>query len=456
MTVAEQLVAWAWSLDDPPAAACSAAARCLLDGIGTALAAQRLGAAGPAVAVATALGGPHEATILGTRTMVSAPAAALANGALVHALDYDDTHTGALVHATAAVLPAALAVGEQVDASGAEVLTAAIAGYEVVARLGAAVRHGFHSRGFHATSVCGVFAAALVSARLLGLDQQQAVAALGIAGSQASGSLEFLSTGASTKQLHPGWAGRAGVVAARLAAAGASGPASIIEGEYGLYRLYAGAAVDSDAVVGGLGERWEVTAVTIKPYPACQLSHATLDALAAVRDDVTAEVAWIEVSLPPDSIPIVAEPAATKVRPRTPYEAKFSVQWCAALLLADGAVGVDAFGDDQLARADLATLAERVTVREAAYDGPPAEAPGDVVVALADGRRLQGHVDRSRGTPGAPLGDTEVRDKFAANCGTAAPAVGELAEQVLALHEVAAVRRLVPAAAAAIREVEVA
>lgn len=456
MTVAERLVAWAWSLDATTVAPAARAAvtRSLLDGFGTALAARRLDAAGPALAVANAMGGPAEALILGGSERIGAPAAALANGVLVHALDFDDTHTAGLVHATAAVLPAALAVGEQVDATGAEVLTAAVAGYEVVSRLGAAVRHGFHGRGFHATSVCGVFAAALVSARLLRLSPEQAVAALGIAGSQASGSLEFLSTGASTKQLHPGWASMAGVIAARLAAAGASGPASIIEGEHGLYRLYAGAAVDGDAVTADLGRRWEVEAITIKPYPVCQLSHATLDALASVRDQVDGDVERIVITLPPDSVRLVAEPAATKVRPRSDYEAKFSVQWCAALLLLDGAVSVDGLGPDQLARTDVAGLAAQVTVRPTDFDGPAADAPGDVTIELAGGRTVHGRVARSSGGRGS-ISDDLLRDKFAVNCGSSAPAVSELADQILALDRVASIRRLMEHAADVSRPAEV-
>ena len=233
--IADELAAWGTAPVDVPGEVRAAAARHLLDGVGTAIGGLRAGTVAAAVEVARGLGGPPEATLFGTTERIGAPAAALATGALVHALDFDDTHAGGLVHATAVVLPAAFAVGEQVGATGREVLDAAVVGYETVCRVAAAAPHGFHARGLHATMVAGVFSSALVAARLLGLDAARAVDALGIAGSQSGGLLAFLHTGASTKQLHPGFASHAGILAARLAAAGASGPANVFDGPDGLY-----------------------------------------------------------------------------------------------------------------------------------------------------------------------------------------------------------------------------
>src|SRR5262249_13919445 len=273
------------------------ACRHVLDALGCGLGALRLGEAEPALRVAAGLGGSPQATLIGSGRM-DAPNAALGNGALMHALDFDDTpHADSLIQMTVAVLPASLAAAEEQGASGAELLTALVAGFEVVTRLGAAIKHAFHARGFHATSVCGTFASALAAARLYGLSEDAAVQALGIAGSFAAGSLEFLADGSSTKQLHPGWAAHAGLVAARLAAAGASGPETVLEGESGLYRAYAGQAVQPEMLVRGLGETWETARTTIKPYPAFQLSNEYLDALheAAVPD---ADDAGVHYSVP--------------------------------------------------------------------------------------------------------------------------------------------------------------
>ena len=443
-SLAAALIDWAWQLrlDDVPADVRVAAGRHLLDGLGTAAAAGRTGAAAPAVSVALGLGGPPEALVLGTGRRVGAPAAALANGVLVHALDFDDTHAGGLVHATAVVLPAALAVGEQVGASGADVLLAGVAGLEVVCRLGAAAPHAFHARGVHATAACGVFAAALVAARLGGLEPARAVDALGIAGSSAGGLLEFLATGSSTKQLHPGLASQAGVLAARLAAAGASGPSSVLEGEHGFFAVLAGRRVAAEAVLDGLGQRWECARITVKPYPACQLSHAALDAALAARAQITGEVpppdgiAAVELELHPDSASIVAEPAAAKVAPRTPYEAKFSVQWSVSAALADGQLGVETYAPESLARPEVAALARRVEVRVVDRPGlPAASAPGAAVIRLTDGTELRAEVPCSVGSPDRPLDDDGVLAKAAVNTGGGGADLDELARRVRGLAD---------------------
>ena len=421
MTAAETFAEWGLSLaiDDVPEDVRALAARHLLDGAGCAIAAARTGAAPYAGAL---VDGADEATVLGGNARASVPRAALANGILVHALDFDDTHAGALVHATAAVLPTAFAAGEAAGATGAEVLTAAIAGYEVVNRLGSAVTHGFHSRGFHATSVCGVFASALIASRLLGLDVREATNALGIAGSAAAGSLEFLDTGSSTKQLHPGLAAMNGIVAARLAKAGAEGPASIFEGRHGLYRSYLGVAVDPAALTEGLGRRWETACITLKPYPVCQLSHASLDALRAAGAPPAAEIGSVWFEIPS----AVAAIVAGKPEPRTPYEAKFSLEYCAVALLVDGDVTIGSFEPAAMGRADVAELSRRIAWGDRPFVGPPAEAPGVCELRLRDGSVLRGEVAKSRGGPDAPLSDEEVLAKFRANGGSDALAAALL------------------------------
>ncbi|WP_327011255.1 MmgE/PrpD family protein [Dactylosporangium sp. NBC_01737] len=419
-TVAAALADWALpvTLDDLPAGVRDATLRHLLDGCGTAVAALHAGAAEPALAVARGLGARPEARIPGTATRLGAPAAALAGGVLVHALDFDDTHAGGLVHATAPVLPVVLAVGEQLRVTGAEAVTAAAVGLETICRLGAAAPHAFHARGLHATAACGVIAAALTAARLLRLDHAQTVAALGIAASQAGGLLEFLHTGSSTKQLHTGFAAHHGILAARLAAAGASGPASAIEGAAGFYAALAGYRVTPDAVLSGLGDRFELTRITVKPYPACQLLHAPLDAAATLRCS-PADVVAVLVDVHPDAEPIVCGP--DQAAPRTGYQAKFALAWCVAAMLLDGAVTVATFSGAD--RPDVLALASRVRHRVVPFDGAAADQPGRVTVTLRDARTLTGEVARSGGGPGSPRLDATVRAKALANLGPGGPAV---------------------------------
>lgn len=432
MTASAQLASWAHSLtlaDVPPHV--QAAACChLLDGLGTALAGARAHAADPAVRVATELGGPAESTILGTTVRLSAPAAALANGTLLHALDFDDTHPGGLVHATAGVLPAALAIGEQEGASGVAVLRAAIAGYEVVCRIAAASPHGFHARGIHATHACGVFSAALITCLLTGQSVETTVQAMGIAGSAAGGLLEFLNTGSQTKQLHPGTAALNGILAARLAAAGATGPESVLEGDKGLYAALSGRPASTGTIAAGLGDRWETAVIGIKPYPACQLLHVTLDAVTSVLDQVPdgGQVTDVVADVHPDSSPVVCEPRAAKLAPRTPYEAKFSLPWSVAALLTDRTVGIATYSPASIERPEVGELASRVRVRVTDDHGPAASAVGRAEVGLVGGRVLTG----SASARSVPIGQDEVVAKFVANCGGSTTA-GSLAGLVLSL-----------------------
>jgi len=450
---ASRFVDWAWSLrtQTVPTAVRDAAACHALDAVGTALAAARLGEGAPSVAVARGFPDLRGATVLGSTQKVATPFAVLANGTLVHALDYDDTHAGALVHPGAVVLPVALAVAEERHLRGEDMLTAMVAGIELMTRLGAAIPHGFHRRGLHATSVCGVFAAAMVASMLLDFSEEQAVSALGIAGSQAAGSLEFLHTGSDTKILHPGLAAFSGLIAARLARAGARGPASVFEGDDGFFRAYTGERVTTAELVEGLGSRWETPTVGIKAYPVCQLSHASLDALGQVAADISvsarvprsAQVRSVRFSVPQDAVPIVCEPAGDKRRPRTPYEAKFSLPWCAGVLLVDGRIDLDSFLPDRLGRSDVAAVADVVSHAAIEPGVAAADAPGAVEVVLSDGTVLEGSVIRARGTSANPLTVHDVVDKFVANAGRRPAAA--VAERILGLDRVADVNELVVA-----------
>ncbi|MEU6137394.1 MmgE/PrpD family protein [Nocardioides sp. NPDC047086] len=450
-TAARALADWAVALrfEDLHSGVRHAVCRHLLDGVGNAVGGRRLGLVAPARAVAEGLGGPPEARVLTGTNAISAPAAALATGALVHALDFDDTHGQALVHATSVVLPTALAVGQQTRATGAQVVTAAAAGLETACRIGAAVPHGFHARGIHATAAVGPLAASVTAGLLLGLGADTIVDALGVAGSSSGGLLEFLDTGADTKTLHPGTASMAGIVATRLAAAGARGPDSVLEGRRGLWATLTDATPDVAVVTGGLGERWEATRIGIKPYPSCQLMHVSLDALAALLGEVggveVGTVARIEVHVHPDSIPIVCE-QRDGGRPRSTYDAKFDLAWSVAALLIDGAVTVDTYTDASIARPEVAALAQRVEVVERSAPVPAADAGGDVRVVLSDGTTHRGTVASSRGTAATPLSDDELVRKLVRNTGDHPDAV-QLGEEVLGLAEAPSLDRLLELAA---------
>jgi 2-methylcitrate dehydratase PrpD len=423
------LAEWAVALrlEDVPDSAREAACRHLLDGLGCAVGAARAGVGSPALAVAAGLGGPPDALPLHGGPRLGSPAAALADGVLVHALDFDDTHAAGFVHPTAVVLPVAFSVGQEVGATGGEVLTAAIIGYETICRIGAAAPYGFHARGLHATAVCGPLAGAAVAARLMGLDAATTVNALGIAGSSSGGLMEFLAAGASTKQLHPGMAAMSGVIAARLAASGADGPSTVLEGERGIYGALSARPAEASLVTSGLGQTWEVCRITIKAYPSCGLTHAALDAAKLLRDQLDGDaMSDLEIQVHPDAAAYVGWPDEARRRPRTVYDAKFSLPWSVAALLIDGEVTVDTYSPRMLEREDIAAIAARA--RTTALESPlgAADAPARLVARLRDGSMRKAAVPgRAAGAPD-PLGTREVRAKFLANAGPDSEALADL------------------------------
>lgn len=456
---ARRLASWAAALtiDAIPETTRRAALRHLLDGIGNGIGARRLDQGGPGLSVARGLGGPAQAHPLGDSAAISAPAAAFANGVLMHALDFDDTHAGALVHPTTVVAPAVLAVAEEVDATGAQALIALVAGLEVACRLGAAAPYGFHSRGLHATAVVGPLAGAVAAGLLYGADADALTDAIGIAASSSGGLLEFLDTGANTKTLHPGNVGFSGVLAARLAMAGASGPESVLEGRRGLYRALADRDIDPDAIVADLGTRWESASIGIKPYPSCQLMHASLDAVGAALDAAREQrlgasptrITAITVDVHPDSLDIVCGPGTGTRAPRSVYDAKFDLPWSVAALVHDGAVTVDTYAEDSIVRPDVAATAGLVDVVSVPDDRPAADAAGRAVITFGDGSRIVGEVPCSRGTSGRPMDDAAVAEKFRRNSGGGADA-DALVEVVFGLGDAPSVRPVLSLAAAVV------
>jgi 2-methylcitrate dehydratase PrpD len=379
-----------------------------------------------------------EFVVLGTNARLPAPQAALANGAAAHALEMDDTHQGGSIHLGAAVFPAALAAAQLAGASGDALLRAAAAGYEVAARLAMALQPAEHyARGFHPTGTCGAFGAAAAAALLLGLDGDGVCRALGIAGSQASGSMEFLADGAWTKRLHPGWSACAGLHAAALAAGGFRAPATILEGRFGFFHAYSGAALAHTLTTPADG--FEIMRTGVKPHACCRYMQAPIDAALSLRARHgidPASVERVEVGLVAAGFPIVCEPAAHKRRPRSVVDEQFSLPFGIAVALARGAASPAEFVLETLDDPRVTRLMDRVSaVRDAALDAAyPRVWPSWVRIAFRDGREVTEHVTH-------PLGDPE-RFPDAAALGTK---FRSLARRTLSVEQV---ERLAAAAAA--------
>jgi 2-methylcitrate dehydratase PrpD len=430
-TFAEKLATFAAGLSParvPPDVA-RQATRLLLDTAGVALAAVPEAFAASVQAVAKSLGGPPESSLWGAREQVGMAAAVLANGTLAHGLDYDDTLEGAIVHTGSCCATAALAAGEARHASGPEVLAAIVAGVEVMAAVGRACPGAFHRRGFHPTALCGGFGAAAAAGRLLGLAPAELTLAFGICGSQASGIIEYLADGSSTKRLHAGWAAHAGIVAAHLARAGFTGPRTVFEGTHGFFRGFGGDAPDPGrlaALASGLGREWAIQQLMFKAYPCGSINQPYMDCAARIRTRPGFDPAAIRAVVcrtAEGPIHRLWEPLAEKRRPTTPYGAKFSLPYCIALVLVEGQAGVDGFSETHTRDPRILALAGKVRYVVDPTLPYPQRFTGHVRVELTDGRVLEDTQDAPRGGPEHPLAVEELEAKFRANAARALPRV---------------------------------
>jgi 2-methylcitrate dehydratase PrpD len=388
-----------------------------LDTLGLALASHTQDFAAPSLAGITAAAGSGDCTIIGDDRRLAPRDAALANGLLMHGLDYDDTHPASIVHPSVVGLPAALAIGEQLDAQWTDVLTAYVIGVESAIRIGAAVKGGFHHAGFHATGIVSHFGAGLAAGKLLGLDESQLVTVQGIAASTASGVQVFLEEGAWSKRLHPGWGALAGITAAHMARNGFVAPTRPYDGKFGLFDSHLhGASASLEKITDGLGTQWHLPDTAIKPYPVCHFIHGCIDAALELHGQIAIDdIQQIIVALAKDTMPIVAEPAEKKQRASTDYEAKFSAQYVVAKTLQYGRFGLAELTAAALADPITKDLATKVICRIDEQTQFPTYFSGGVTVVLKNGRELHSHVPVNKGAGSRALTAADIQEKFIAN-----------------------------------------
>ncbi len=341
--------------------------------------------------------------------------AAFLNGALGHSLDFDDTHAAGSLHPGAPVIPAALAAGEMAGASGADVLAAIIAGYEVTNRIALALPAGAHyDRGFHPTATCGAFGAAAAAARVFGLDAEGVAGALGTALSQAAGSLQFLANGAWTKRFQVGWAALNGLAAATLVREGFKGASEALEGRHGFLRAYAPDPQPA-RVTQDLGDVFELMATAVKPYPSCRYGHAGIDAALALRAELglrAEEITAVTLGLPRAGMILIGDDIERRRDPRNVVDGQFSGPFVIACALATGAMGWDSYrllNDPAirglLPKIDCVPDAEVETLY-------PAHMAGKLTV-VARGETHVRLVTTAKGEPENFLTEAELRAKFA-------------------------------------------
>jgi 2-methylcitrate dehydratase PrpD len=415
-TVSARLAEWGAGLRpaDVPGAMAAKTEAILVDVVGLCLAARNTDYV-ESVLQAAERGG-HVA--IGHAARLTAADAALLNGTAAHGEDYDDTFEGGPVHSGAVIVPAVLAAAERDSLPGQRILLGMAAGMEVLCRLGLVAPKAIHKAGFHPTAVLGSLASAFAVGVATGADARALRNGLGIAGSTASGIIEYLGDGSWTKRMHAGWAAQSGLRAAAMGRAGFFGPAKVLEGEHGFFKAFAPSVQPMfEKLFDGIGERWVAETITFKPYPCGTMVQPYIDCARKLRADGVpiAEIASIHCRTSEGYVHRLWEPLDQKRNPPTSYAAKFSIPFGIALGLVRGAAGLADFSDEAIADPALLEVSRRVSYEIDPDDPYPARFTGHVQVTLRDGRVLEARQNFMRGGVDAPLSREEVNEKFLAN-----------------------------------------
>jgi 2-methylcitrate dehydratase PrpD len=359
------------------------------------------------------LGG--QCRVIGTHNKYTPAGAAMINGTLAHSLDFDDTHAAGSIHASAPIIPAALAAAEMVGADGKKVITAIAAGYEVQIRLSLSLNPSEHyKRGYHPSATCGTFGAAAAAGLIFDLNADAIASAFGIAECQTSGSMRFLADGAWTKRFQVGYSGHNGLIAATLAKEGFVGPMGAIEGKDGFLQSYA-PSPDIGRSAENLGTVWETMNIAVKPYPSCRYSHSAMGAIAKLRaeNNISIEdVEKVEVGLPHTGWRIIGETDETKRNPTGAVDGQFSMPFCGAVVLREGTMGWDDYDKHLNDSETLALAAKFSTVTDPWAESEYPDNMAGIVRIKTSKENFEGSVTVPKGEPENFMTDAEARSKF--------------------------------------------
>lgn len=413
-TVAGQLAAFA-AQASPSAAAQVTCRQLIFDIIALAVAARDTVYVKAALASAADEG---SCTAFGHDRMLGLYDAALVNGTAAHGEDYDDTFEGGPIHAGAVIVPAVLAIAEKRGLDGAAVMRGIAVGTELMCRMSLVAPQATHKASFHPTAIFGAPAAAAAVGAALGLGEETVARALGISGSLASGIIEYLADGSSTKRLHAGAAAQSGIRAALLAEAGFTGPLSVFEGSHGLYKAFAPSKQpDFSHLVDGLGTNWILETLAFKPYACGTMTQPFIDcARELAKAGVQAEdIVSITCKVGEGTVHRLWEPLAKKHAPPNGYAGKFSTPYCIAVGFTDGEAGLGQFTDERVLDPALRALAAKVSYEIDPADPYPSNFVGHLRAVLRDGSVREYRQPHMRGGAHEPLPEEELQAKFAAN-----------------------------------------
>ena len=367
------------------------------------------------LSLANDMKGAEEATIIPNNSKHLPMVAALVNGASSHVIEMDDLHRQSIFHPAAPILPAVFAAGEKEHVSGRNLILGILTGYEIGIRAALAAGKN-HYTYWHTTATCGTFGAGAGAAKILGLEMEPFVWALGSAGTQSSGLWEFLTDGAMSKQLHPGKSSMNGLLAALLAKRGFTGSSHIFEGEKGFLKATS-TNYDFGVLTDGLGETYHTARNSLKYYASCGHTHSAIDAtLKAWREvnmDVTA-IRSVTVSVYQGALDLLEN-----VKAHTPYLAKFNLPFCIATALNFGHVDLDDFTDKRLIDPKILTLMDLISLKEdpKLTRQYPQKWPSRVEILAANGKTYEGYCEFPKGDPENPLSEKELIQKFNNLCG---------------------------------------
>ncbi|WP_374653583.1 MmgE/PrpD family protein [Dongia sp.] len=358
------------------------------------------------------------ATVIAQDRQLAPVAAALINGTAAHGEDFDNTFEGCPVHSGAVIVPATLAIAEQRGLDGARTLLAIAAGIEIMCRLGLVANKSVHQAGFHPTAVLGTFAATISAAIVTQLSRPAVVNGLGIAGSLASGIIEYLADGSSTKRLHAGWAAQSGLRAAALGAAGFTGPVTVFEGVHGFFSAFAPSIKpDFSLLLDDLGRRWVGSRLAFKPYACGTMVQPYIDcALALRKQGIPAErIAEITCAAGEGTVHRLWEPLSLKQQPPTAYAAKFSTPYCMAVAYLEGDAGLAQFTEAKIKDGEVLKLAAKIRFEIDPKNEYPRNYTGHLRARLADGTVVELNQPHLRGGGREPLSREELDMKFRRN-----------------------------------------
>lgn len=390
-----------------PSEVVKATKRLFMDGLGVGLAGSAEAGVSELIDIVRDWDGKRESTVWVYGDRLPCVSAAQANATMIHALDYDDTHDVAILHASSVAVPTALAIAEKLGGvDGKRLITAVALAVDLAARLCLANKVSVFDRGWQYTAIHGNFSAAAITGKLLGLDTETLVSAFGLAYHQAGGNLQCIHDGTLAKRAGPGFAARDGIMAALMAQKGITGARNVLQGRDGLFNVYHRGDYNPEVLTANLGEKFEVVNLSFKPYPCCRNTNPPIDATLALVGEynIKAEdVDSVTIYVSKGAMKLLGEPLSTKQNPSTTVDAQFSIPWAVASAIVKGKVGIAEFTPQAIKDKTVLALSNKVTPKLDESLNRMGVSPAIVEIKTKDGKVYSKRVDTPYGSPENPM-----------------------------------------------------